>query len=282
MFTVYAPIDPSEPVSPGTVIAACGIGVLRHGILKTDGSVIAQVPESRTLGVSRFKISELGWPSFVEGADSLFRCENSKEYSYAESLSRAEGVLGTLVEGIYSLLGDDFAYWCMTGNYVSPDSEIFGKHLVIPFYEFGVLKAKHHAIGIENNCVVHFTDVDGVGKTKPLCGLKIQLCSYDEFSKDYVPTQYQYTSESVGDKIIARNRAINCWDLQGFGDYGLFTNNCEHFAMWCKTGVKESSQVRALLGDLTQVAIGGLMKRPHPVAIASINKIFKKHVKSLF
>ena len=26
--------------------------------------------------------------------------------------------------------------------------------------------------------------------------------------------------------------------------YNLFTNNCEHFAVWCKTGISESRQVR--------------------------------------
>ena len=38
----------------------------------------------------------------------------------------------------------------------------------------------------------------------------------------------------------------------GETNYNLFTNNCEHFAIWCKTGVSESMQVsgmfRSLLG----------------------------------
>ncbi len=29
--------------------------------------------------------------------------------------------------------------------------------------------------------------------------------------------------------------------------YNLLTNNCEHFAMWCKTGISESSQVKNLV-----------------------------------
>ena len=33
----------------------------------------------------------------------------------------------------------------------------------------------------------------------------------------------------------------------GEGDYNLVFNNCEHFALWCKTGVKESSQVQRFL-----------------------------------
>ena len=33
----------------------------------------------------------------------------------------------------------------------------------------------------------------------------------------------------------------------GEGDYNIVFNNCEHFAVWCKTGKHESSQVQRLL-----------------------------------
>ena len=33
----------------------------------------------------------------------------------------------------------------------------------------------------------------------------------------------------------------------GEGDYNIVFNNCEHFAVWCKTGKHESSQVQILL-----------------------------------
>ena len=33
----------------------------------------------------------------------------------------------------------------------------------------------------------------------------------------------------------------------GEAGYGIFTNNCEHFARWCQTGRHESPQVRSLL-----------------------------------
>ena len=34
----------------------------------------------------------------------------------------------------------------------------------------------------------------------------------------------------------------------GERDYNLLTNNCEHFAIWCKTNLSESWQVEKLLG----------------------------------
>lgn len=36
----------------------------------------------------------------------------------------------------------------------------------------------------------------------------------------------------------------------GESGYNLICNNCEHFAIWCKTGVHESHQVSELIGDL--------------------------------
>ena len=32
----------------------------------------------------------------------------------------------------------------------------------------------------------------------------------------------------------------------GKEEYNLVTNNCEHFAIWCKTGLKESSQINSI------------------------------------
>lgn len=37
----------------------------------------------------------------------------------------------------------------------------------------------------------------------------------------------------------------------GQGGYNLAMNNCEHFAVWCKTGVKDSSQVNHILDVIT-------------------------------
>ena len=35
--------------------------------------------------------------------------------------------------------------------------------------------------------------------------------------------------------------------------YNLALNNCEHFAIWCKTGVSESYQVKAVLKNATYI-----------------------------
>lgn len=35
--------------------------------------------------------------------------------------------------------------------------------------------------------------------------------------------------------------------------YNLALNNCEHFAIWCKTGVSESYQVKAVLKNFVEI-----------------------------
>lgn len=43
----------------------------------------------------------------------------------------------------------------------------------------------------------------------------------------------------------------------GEENYNLITNNCEHFAMWCKTGVSESSQVKQIFNYAAKTGVTG-------------------------
>ena len=58
-----------------------------------------------------------------------------------------------------------------------------------------------------------------------------------------------------GDETVARARG----EL-GKEGYNLVTNNCEHFAIWCKTGLQESSQVNQVL-DMIEKS-GNLIPSP--------------------
>lgn len=40
------------------------------------------------------------------------------------------------------------------------------------------------------------------------------------------------------------DRALWCLHSNSRDEYKLFENNCEHFAIWCKTGIRDSSQAR--------------------------------------
>lgn len=41
----------------------------------------------------------------------------------------------------------------------------------------------------------------------------------------------------------------------GERDYNIATNNCEHFAIWCKTGVSESTQIENFLQRIREIRI---------------------------
>ena len=41
----------------------------------------------------------------------------------------------------------------------------------------------------------------------------------------------------------------------GEKNYNIATNNCEHFAIWCKTGVSESTQVENFLRKIREIRI---------------------------
>jgi hypothetical protein len=51
----------------------------------------------------------------------------------------------------------------------------------------------------------------------------------------------------------------------GEEEYDLFTNNCEHFAIWCKTGSLVSDQVTKLAAGLVTVGI---------TAVASLTSLY--------
>ena len=51
-----------------------------------------------------------------------------------------------------------------------------------------------------------------------------------------------------GDETVKRARS-----RLGEGGYNLALNNCEHFAVWCKTGVRDSSQVNNVLDMIAQL-----------------------------
>lgn len=105
--------------------------------------------------------------------------------------------------------------------------------------------------GDSEYCVFKFEDLDVLDKLKDCF-----FASFNPFSKQ--------KALSLGAEIISDTvsflfdieeeerlyspqetveRARSCI---GQGEYDLLTQNCEHFAMWCKTGEKESAQVERL------------------------------------
>ncbi|ESK41255.1 hypothetical protein P256_00244 [Acinetobacter nectaris CIP 110549] len=74
--------------------------------------------------------------------------------------------------------------------------------------------------------------------SNPSLGLSGIMDLYDKISGRNVSDYKIYSPKEVVER--ARSRL-------GEKNYSLLTNNCEHFAVWCKTGVKGSKQVEGIL-----------------------------------
>ena len=78
---------------------------------------------------------------------------------------------------------------------------------------------------------------------KPQQGRKYTLFQLWQLIKAAKLKDYHLYS---GDETVQRARS-----KLGQGGYNLALNNCEHFAVWCKTGIRDSSQVNHVLDIIT-------------------------------
>lgn len=127
----------------------------------------------------------------------------------------------------------------------------------------GITDYDHYGIYAGNNEVIHFTD-DGQPPHK------IELKKFISYSGEIRCYVRHFPESITALKIILRNKKISANRVsrilehyQFFNDeetleraeeaignpewvYSVDTMNCEHFAVWCKTGIKNSSQVESL------------------------------------
>lgn len=80
-----------------------------------------------------------------------------------------------------------------------------------------------------------------------------------------------YDNESLLSRLNARNRAmLGLMGIVKFQNYNLVTNNCEHFAKWCKTGKHKSKQVYKAIGTIAWLALSLITKRPNALVAKMI------------
>jgi hypothetical protein len=117
-----------------------------------------------------------------------------------------------------------------------------GDHLYVSFL-FNGCPITHHAIDCGNGYVIQF---DGYDK-----GGKVVKIPRSEFGKGRQVKIKTYSKCDAPDTVMIR--AYTLLDREG---YSIFTNNCEHLAHFCKTGIKKSEQVR----NAVAVVAGGAVK----------------------
>lgn len=100
----------------------------------------------------------------------------------------------------------------------------------------------HYGVYAGDGKVIHFTADDGSGhsETDPNNADIIET-DFSVFQKGgHINVDNQEEAKYSRDEIVSRARALIGTQK---GNYDLVTNNCEHFAKYCKTGSKISDQV---------------------------------------
>ena len=169
----------------------------------------------------------------------------------------------------------------MITNAIPPSSDLL--HPVQAKYGdiIGVVRSggmyEHYGIYVSDTCVIHYNFPETGGLSMPTIhatSLRFFLMEDKEYFILDFPRPYEPPvrignqdsvphTETVSEEIARHLRTQYGYHLYtpeetvaraksrlGEKSYNFFTNNCEHFAIWCKTGVSESLQVTGMLHSL--------------------------------
>lgn len=104
---------------------------------------------------------------------------------------------------------------------------------------------EHYGVYIGHGNVIHFAANEGdFGENAEI--RQVTLATFEK-DNDYRIVAFPKTSNLKGYHLYsAKETVVRAKSCLGKAGYDLFGNNCEHFALWCKTGVKTSKQVNAV------------------------------------
>ena len=112
----------------------------------------------------------------------------------------------------------------------------------------------HHGIDDGGGAIIHFDTGPWRKAFGDLAGGspdRIRRTTWEQFSKGRAVIVRKY--EECDDVETVLRRAESRVGDEG---YHLFGNNCEHFAVWCKTGRSHSTQVDALVEAAKPMSTG--------------------------
>ena len=141
-----------------------------------------------------------------------------------------------------------------------------GDHIMVP--RLGGLFT-HHGIDCGDGTVIHFTgetwstprSVQRTSMAQFSRGTAVERRDYEKFfeelgSPEHLPRRVQIRVENEWSRLVGREVTVGRFEpgavvaraesQLGRRDFDTMFNNCEHFATWCKTGIRDSQQVYAL------------------------------------
>ncbi|KAB2071535.1 hypothetical protein ES319_A08G228700v1 [Gossypium barbadense] len=135
----------------------------------------------------------------------------------------------------------------------------------------------HHGIYVGDQMVIHLMGPSKTYNLKPCqrCGFKPQAGIFktclDCFLNGHSLYRYEY-DVSYLKLVFKRSGSCSIWDCRpanqvvetayrlledkSFGSYNFFLNNCQDFAVYCKTGMALSNQTAGLFGFNLVGAVG--------------------------
>lgn len=125
-----------------------------------------------------------------------------------------------------------------------------GDHLIV---DRGLYR--HHAVDLGTGTVVHFA---GPGKAKTR--VSVQVDTFDNFASGGIVSVRVYGQRLEPDETVRRAVA-----MIGSTGYDLISNNCEHLASSCVTGVGECRQVERVS------AVGGTATVAYLASVACVD-----------
>ena len=110
---------------------------------------------------------------------------------------------------------------------------------------------QHYGIYAGNGRVIHYAAKNGDFGSD----VRVRETSLEQFAKGWKYRVLQPNENNCKEKQFSKEETVcRARSRKGEKDYNLFFNNCEHFALWCETGLNKSEQVEkavctvALLG----------------------------------
>lgn len=103
---------------------------------------------------------------------------------------------------------------------------------------------RHYGIYAGNNRVIHYAG-NGGDWGDDVSIHEAPLREFLQGARRFAVCEFKTHCEISGYHLYTREETLQrAYRRLGERNYNLITNNCEHFAIWCRTGISSSSQVK--------------------------------------
>ncbi|XP_039156140.1 lecithin retinol acyltransferase-like [Eucalyptus grandis] len=149
---------------------------------------------------------------------------------------------------VAQIIGELFAVFVLWSGNVIRQEELNPATHIYTYRQSGLYS--HHGIYIGEDNIIHFTRT-GVNKTSLDSFRREGEKLHSLHSYAYGRPLLEYwlmrwgTRTTLPDAKLPEEVINKAWELyegNSFGKYDLINNNCEHFAVFCRTGVRASAQ----------------------------------------